>query len=136
MEAGGKTVAVLGTPLDQCFPESNRALQERIMQEQLAISQFVKTGGPKNFPQRNRTMALLSEAMVIVEAGERSGTVHAGWEALRLGRLLMLTESLAARGQAWAEELLQYGAQVLSDANLKAFLDSIRERASGEHLAL
>jgi DNA processing protein len=136
IEAGGRTIAVLGTPLDQYFPASNRALQERIMREHLAISQFSKLGGAKNFPMRNRTMALLTEATVIVEAGEKSGTAHQGWEALRLGRLLFLMESLVSRKQAWTEELIQYGAQVLSDANVQAFLDSIPERASGEHLAL
>lgn len=136
IEAGGKTIAVLGTPLDQYFPASNRTLQERIMREHLAISQFSKGGGAKNFPMRNRTMALLTEATVIVEAGEKSGTVHQGWEALRLGRLLFLMESLASKKQGWTEELIQYGAQVLSNANLEPFLDSIPERASGEHLAL
>lgn len=136
MEAGGKTIAVLGTPLDQFFPASNRALQERIMREQLAISQFARSGGPKNFPIRNRTMALISEATVIIEAGEKSGTVHQGWEALRLGRLLFLLESLVARKQEWTEELIRYGAQVLSDANKEAFLESLPERTSGEHLAI
>lgn len=40
IEAGGKTIAVLGTPLDQTFPVKNRSLQERIMREYLAVSQF------------------------------------------------------------------------------------------------
>lgn len=136
MQFGGRTIAVLGTPLDQYFPAANRGLQERIMRDHLAISQFQKAGGAKNFPMRNRTMALLSEATVIVEAGEKSGTTHQGWEALRLGRLLFLMESLAVLKHQWTEELIQYGAQVLSNANFAAFLDSIPERASGEQLAL
>ena len=136
MQAGGKTIAVLGTPLDQCFPASNSSLQERIMREQLAISQFQRSGGRKNFPIRNRTMALISEVTVIVEAGEKSGTVHQGWEALRLGRLLFLLESLVAKKQEWTEELIRYGAQILSDANKEAFLESLPERTSGEQLAI
>jgi len=136
MESGGRTIAVLGTPLDRYFPAENRALQERIMREQLAISQFERAGGPKNFPMRNRTMALLCEATVIVEAGEKSGTAHQGWEALRLGRLLFFMESLASLKQEWTEKHIRYGAQVLSDATFEAFLDSIPERASGEQLAL
>lgn len=135
MNARGKTIAVLGTPLDQVFPASNRALQERIMREQLAVSQFQRRGDGRNFPIRNRTMALLSEATVIVEAGEKSGTAHQGWEALRLGRLLFLLESLVAKRQAWTEELLSYGAQVLSDANKEAFLEALPERTSDEQLA-
>jgi DNA processing protein len=59
-------------------------------------------------------MALLSHATVIVEAGEDSGALSQGWEALRLGRDLFLLESLvAAPGLSWPAEMLKYGAQVL-----------------------
>jgi DNA processing protein len=94
---GGRTVAVLGTPLEETFPAKNRALQARLMREQLVVSQFA-AGAPtqrKNFPMRTRTMALITDATVIVEAGAQSGTLHQGWEALRLGRLLFLMESVA-----------------------------------------
>lgn len=132
---GGKTIGVLGTPLDSYYPESNRALQQELMREHLVVSQFASTGSAKNFPMRNRTMALISDTTVIVEAGESSGTMHQGWEALRLGRLLFLLESLAAQKHAWTEELLAYGAQVLSDENFRAFLDALPERSMGEELA-
>ena len=82
------TIAVLGTDLDDCYPPENRPLQERLMREHLVISQF-PSGTPSrrtNFPRRNRTMALLTDATVIIEAGESSGTLDQGWEALRLGR--------------------------------------------------
>jgi hypothetical protein len=61
---GGRTIAVLGTPLDQVFPRQNAALQDQIMRDHLAVSQF-PAGNPiqrKNFPLRNRTMALISDA--------------------------------------------------------------------------
>lgn len=132
---GGRTVAVLGTPLDTYFPAENRALQELIMREHLAVSQFATKGGSKNFPMRNRTMALLSDVTVIVEAGEKSGTLHQGWEALRLGRLLFMLESLASQKFEWTEELRKYGAQVLSDENFESFLQAIPERSRGEQLA-
>lgn len=135
IEAGGRTIAVLGTPLDQCFPASNRALQDRIMREHLAISQFSRPGDAKNFPMRNRTMALLTDASVIVEAGEVSGTIHLGREALRLGRLLFVLESLAAKRHAWTEALIAYGAQILSDANLEAFLSGMPSRHVGETIS-
>jgi len=64
IEAGGKTIAILGTPLDKTFPAKNRALQDLIVRDHLAISQFA-AGYParrENFPMRNRTMALLSDA--------------------------------------------------------------------------
>lgn len=132
---GGRTVAVLGTPLDTYFPAENRTLQELIMREHLAVSQFATKGGSKNFPMRNRTMALLSDVTVIVEAGEKSGTLHQGWEALRLGRLLFMLESLASQRFEWTEELRKYGAQVLSDENFESFLQAIPERSRGEQLA-
>lgn len=136
---GGETIAVIGTSLDQVYPAKNRALQERLMREQLVVSQFPE-GYPfqkKNFPMRNRTMALLSEATVIVEAGEKSGTLHQGWEALRLGRLLFLMESVATDpGLSWPKEMIRFGAQVLSRENLSLVLDEIPEFPRGEPVTL
>jgi DNA processing protein len=75
---------------------------------------------------RNRTMALLSDATVIVEAGETSGTLHQGWEALRLGRLVFLMESVTQNPSLkWPHEMIQFGAQVLSRNNLDEALADI-----------
>lgn len=135
IRAGGSTIAVLGTPLDVCFPKDNRELQARIQAEHLAISQFA-SGTPsqkKNFPLRNRTMALVSDATIIVEAGEGSGTIHQGWEALRLGRPLFLLESLVNRAElAWPKEMLGYGAEVLTKERLPIVLDNLPGRPRGE----
>jgi DNA processing protein len=134
MEVRGSTVAVLGTPLDECYPPKNRSLQDRIMREHLAVSQFppgIPTR-PSNFPIRNRTMALLSDATVIVEAGEKSGSLHQGWEALRLGRALFLMESVVNKGLTWTEEMMRYGAEPLVSGNLELLFESIPERARGD----
>lgn len=128
IEAGGRTIAVLGTPLDEAYPKENAELQARIEREHLVVSQFASGTAvtPKNFPIRNRTMALLTDATVIVEAGEKSGTLHQGWEALRLGRLLFLMESVATDASlSWPKEMIHYGAQVLSRENLAAALEEI-----------
>lgn len=117
IEQGGRTIGVLGTPLDQFFPIKNRELQMRIAQEHLLISQFApgSSGGPRNFPMRNRTMALISHASVIVEAGESSGSLHQGWEALRLGRPLFLLKSVVENeALQWPKEMMKYGAAVLA----------------------
>ena len=128
IEAGGRTIAVLGTPLDQVYPKGNAELQARIGREHLLVSQFpfgYRTQ-PGSFPMRNRTMALLTDATLIVEAGEKSGTVHQGWEALRLGRLLFLLESVANDPQlSWPGEMIRYGAQVLSRESLAHALQEI-----------
>lgn len=135
---GGRTIAVLGTPLDRTYPASNRDLQREIIERHLAVSEFPigSPTHPKAFPMRNRTMALISDATVIVEAGEESGTRHQGWEALRLGRLLFLMESFVESGQAsWAAEMIAHGARILSRQNLDEFLSLIPERTGGEPLA-
>ena len=86
---------------------------------------------------RNRTMALLTDATVIVEASEKSGTLHQGWEALRLGRLLLLMESVANNpGLSWPKEMISYGAQVLTRNNLSAVLENLPMRADTEDIAL
>ena len=60
-------------------------------------------------------MALLSDATVVVEAGEYSGTEHQSWEALGLGRELLILESLVSSGTPWIRKLVDHGAQVLAD---------------------
>jgi DNA processing protein len=118
IEHNGSTIAVLGTPLDAFAPPSNARLQERIGADHLLVTQFA-TGQPvhrHNFVLRNRTMALISDASVIVEAGEGSGSLSQGWEALRLGRPLFLLRSVVERSTLkWPAEMLNYGAMMLSD---------------------
>jgi DNA processing protein len=79
-------------------------------------------------------MALIVHASVIVEAGESSGSLSQGWEALRLGRPLLLLRSLVERTDLkWPQTMLDYGAQVLdSPDDLFALLPS---RASDDDLA-
>ncbi len=75
-------------------------------------------------------MALLTDATVIVEAGESSGTRMQGWEALRLGRPLFLLESLARDPElSWPRQMIDHGAQVLSRQNLEAGLAVIAAKA-------
>lgn len=117
IEMGGKTIAVLGTPLSKAYPAKNKDLLDIIKRDHLAVSQFQEGYPPKrdNFPRRNRTMALICDATVVVEAGEKSGTRHQGWEAIRLGRLVFILQSVAQNPDlTWPREMIDYGAQVLS----------------------
>jgi DNA processing protein len=135
LDRGGRTLAVLGTPLDQVYPKANAALQERIMREHLCVSQF-PPGAPvqrKHFPMRNRTMALLSDATVIMEATDRSGALTQGWEALRLGRDLFMARALADDSSlSWPAKMVYYGGQVLSDDTLEGFLDGLPQRSEAD----
>ncbi len=139
IEASGHTIAVIGTPLDSVYPKENRNLQERIARDHLLVSQFPSGHPvlPKNFPIRNRTMALLTDATVIVEAGEKSGTLHQAWEALRLGRLLLLLESVANDpALTWPAEMVKYGAQVLSRDNLDVVIENLPPSSTDSAIAL
>ncbi len=128
IESGGHTIAVLGTPLNKVYPKQNSNLLEIIKKGHLAISQFPEgyPSLPKNFPIRNRTMALISDATIIIEAGEKSGTRHQGWEALRLGREVYILENVAKDPNiTWAKEMIDYGAETLSRDNIDLVLGDI-----------
>ena len=131
MQCGGRTVAVLGTPLDQATPRTNARLQESIINDHVAVSQFAPGTAVQKwfFASRNRTMALLSPATVIVEAHERSGTQHQGWEAIRLGRpLYFLKSAVYSTHVEWIHEQLKSGAEILGDDNVTDVLDAIPTR--------
>jgi len=138
IDNNGRTITVLGTPLDKVFPAKNKDLLQKIKSNHLAVSQF-PIGYPSskgNFPRRNKTMALISDATVIIEASENSGTRHQGWEALRLGRLLFILESVAKNPSlTWPKEMIKYGAQVLTRENLEESLNDIPNFTSSIELA-
>jgi len=92
IERGGKTIAVLGTPLNRFYPPENKDLQLKIMREHLAVSQFPPNHAtiPSDFLKRDRTIVLISNATIIIEAKQSGGTVFTGWEAIRLGRPLYI----------------------------------------------
>jgi DNA processing protein len=97
IENGGRTIAVIGTPLSKATPSENAPLQQMIWREHLLISPFPE-GRPvyrTNFPQRNRVMAALSDATVIIEATDTSGTLHQAAECQRLGRWLFILRTVA-----------------------------------------
>jgi DNA processing protein len=109
IDAAGRVVAVIGTPLDRAYPAENRRLQERIYHDHLLISQFApgQQVFQSNFPVRNRLMAALSDATVIVEAGESSGTFHQAVACKRLGRWLFIARSVVDDPQLrWPEDFV------------------------------
>ena len=116
MACGGNTIAVLGTPLDRAYPSENGALQRELMENHLVITQYPNGHAVhrSNFVLRNRTMALVSHGTIIVEAGEKSGTQHQGWEAIRLGRILFIPQHLLSATFDWPRKMRDYGAIVFS----------------------
>ena len=130
ISSGGRTIAVLGTPLDKVYPQENAQLQNEIIKHHLAISQFEvgSVVARSNFIRRNRTMALVADASVIVQAGESSGALSQGYEALRLGRPLFIWKTLIESSLKWPKEMMRYGAMVLSDP--KELLENLPSKKS------
>lgn len=133
IEAGGQTIAVIGTPLGSYYPPENRDLQDRIGREYLLISQVPvfrhSQQSPQHnrffFPDRNHTMSALTEATVIVEAGETSGSLIQARAAIEQGRKLFILESCFNRGLKWPERFLERGAIRVRDyADIKGALAS------------
>ena len=118
IECGGRTIAVIGTPLNRAYPRENAELQAKLMKSHLVISQY-QIGHPtlpKNFVLRNKTMAIISDATVIVEAGESSGSLHQGWETLRIGRALFICRGVVENKRLeWPKKMIDYGAVALDE---------------------
>lgn len=101
LDAGGRTIAVIGTPLGESYPKENAELQAHIAKDHLLISQVpvlryaTQPFQSKRyyFPERNATMSALTEGTIIVEAGETSGTLTQARAALYQGRKLFILDS-------------------------------------------
>ena len=118
INAGGKTVAVLGTPLDASYPPENAALQEEIRKGHMIMSQFASGAHikPVNFTARNRTMALIADASLIIEVGGGGGTMSHAWEAVRMGRPVFFDRAaLKSNTYGWQRRMMQYGARVVPE---------------------
>lgn len=124
IEAGGRTIAVIGTPLNTVYPRTNNELQRRIAAQHLLISpipvlRYSRQAPPQNrlfFPERNKVMSALTEATIIVEAGETSGTRTQARAALQQGRKLFLLDNLLRnRDLTWPAQLIKQGAIRIRD---------------------
>lgn len=127
IKSGGRVIAVVGTPLSSAYPAENAALQQLIYEEHLLISQF--EDGQRvyrsNFPERNRTMAALSDGSVIIEASESSGTLHQAAECQRLGRWLGIAKSVVDDpALTWPKRFLNYEKCIVLD-DTAAFVSEV-----------
>jgi DNA processing protein len=118
LDAGGATIAVLGTGVDVAYPRSNRELQERIAASGLVLSELDDgtTPRPQNFPVRNRIIAGLSRGVAVVEAGERSGSLITARLAAEEGReVFAVPGSIFSPATNGTHRLIQDGAKLLHD---------------------
>lgn len=84
IERGGRTVAFVGVPIGRYYPESNRKLQEKIEREHLLVTEYrdEKWHGKSSFLLRNRLIAMASDALCVLQAGEKSGSMSTVNKAL------------------------------------------------------
>jgi DNA processing protein len=118
LKAGGDTVAVLGSGLRVVYPGSHRPLFRKLASQGLLLSEFLPDEGalPHHFPRRNRIIAALSQAVIVVEAGSRSGALITVDHGLDLGRdVLAVPGSVHNPQAAGSNRLLREGARVITD---------------------
>jgi len=134
LEAGGRTVAVIGTGLRRSYPAQNAALQQRIGEEGMILSQFLPDAPPskQSFPMRNAVMSGYASATVVIEAAWKSGARMQARLALEHGRTVFLMRSLLEHD--WAREYASRpGATVVDSAEDVVRLLKAAE-SSGEEL--
>ncbi|MBR3138105.1 DNA-processing protein DprA [Candidatus Saccharibacteria bacterium] len=90
LDAGGRTIAILGTPIDQIYPRGHLTLAKEIIESDGAIiSEYApstKVYPKTSFLERNRLISGLADAVVVVEAAERSGSLNTATHALNQGK--------------------------------------------------
>ena len=106
LQAGYRTVGIIGTPINQYYPKHNKELQDAVSQRGLLLSQFPPgyEVTRASFPMRNHTMAAYSQVTLVVSANEKSGTRHQVKEALSLGRAVIITRQVAMN-TTWGRDL-------------------------------
>ena len=115
---GGSTVAVLGSGLRVVYPRAHRALFQELGSKGLVLSEFLpgEKALPHHFPRRNRIIAALSQAVIVVEAGRKSGALITVDHGLDLGReVLAVPGSVQNPQAAGSNGLLSEGARVVLD---------------------
>jgi DNA processing protein len=120
LDAGGATIAVLGTGIDIVYPRSNARLTREIASRGLLLTEFPAGTPPlaANFPIRNRVISGICLGTVIVEATGRSGSLITARTAAEQGReVFAVPGSIFSAGSEGTHRLIQYGAKLVHDAN-------------------
>jgi DNA processing protein len=120
LDAGGRTIAVLGSGLDIIYPWEHRRLAEEIVARGALVSEYALGTKPEasNFPPRNRIISGLSRGVIVVEAGDRSGALITADFAAEQGRdVFAVPGSIFQRGSRGTNQLIRDGAQPVLSAN-------------------
>jgi DNA processing protein len=116
MDAGGRTIAVLGNGLATVYPPENRKLAETVVAHGALVTEFPMDFGvaAENFPRRNRIIAALSMGVIVVEAGRQSGALITARLGAELGKeVFAVPNRVDAPGAAGAHALIRDGAKLV-----------------------
>jgi DNA processing protein len=119
LDAGGRTIAVLGCGIDRIYPPEHRKLAAAIVEQGAVVSDYPLGTPPegKNFPPRNRIISGLSRGVVVVEAGKRSGALITSDFAADQGReVFAVPGNILSPASKGCNRLLQEGAHVVVEA--------------------
>jgi DNA processing protein len=137
LSVSGKTIAVFGCGIDQVYPKTHRALFDEISLNGALVSEHPLGTLPKpgHFPRRNRIISGLSDAIVVVEAALRSGSLVTAQHALEQGRdVYAMPGDVLNPNSAGCHQLIRDGAYLLTDA--KDIIDFGREVSYAENTTL
>jgi DNA processing protein len=125
LDAGGRTIAVLGCGVDVVYPPENRRLAEAVAARGALVTQFAPGTPPLpyHFPTRNRTLAALVLGVIVVEAAERSGTLSTAGFAADLGReVFAVPGKITSPTSTGVHRLLRDGARLV-----ESWIDVVQE---------
>lgn len=135
--AGGKTVAVLGSGLDVIYPPENKELYHQIIASGAVISELPLGAAPlaRNFPMRNRIISGLSRGVMVIEAGEKSGTLLTVDRALEQGRdIFAVPGPITSSLSKGTNNLIRQGAKpvtIAQDVWEEYYPESRRQQTAG-----
>lgn len=132
LEAGGNSIGVLGCGVDICYPAGNKVLFQRLLEQGTIFSEYPPGTPPRamNFPARNRIVSGLADAVVVVEARNRSGTLITVDMALEQGKeVFVVPGRVTDRLSDGCNKLIKQGAGILlSPEELLEELQQLKER--------
>lgn len=132
LEAGGDTIAVLGTGVDVPYPAAHRELHRVIGESGLVISECGSgvRAHRGSFPKRNRIIAALGKITIVVEAGHKSGALNTATHALELDRpVAVVPGPIDSPQSAGANQLIRDGALVIASVADALVLAGVAEAA-------